>query len=232
MQMIFRDRIDAAKKLAEKLEWLKEEDEEEKGEGRREKKSSILILAIPRGGVVIDDIISRILNTKLDVVISRKIGAPYNPELAIGAVMPDGSFFPNTDIMNMLKVSQDYVNAETSIQMKEIERRLMYYRAGIKEYSNELQNKRVILVDDGIATGATILAAAQWIKKKQNCKKLVIAVPLAPRQIMDDLNEVADKVVVLHSPLSFEAVGQFYQDFSQVSDNEVKEIMSRHGYQI
>jgi putative phosphoribosyl transferase len=232
MQMIFRDRIDAAKKLAEKLEWLKEEDEEEKGEGRREKKSSILILAIPRGGVVIGDIISRILNTKLDVVISRKIGAPYNPELAIGAVMPDGSFFPNTDIMNMLKVSQDYVNAETSIQMKEIERRLMYYRAGIKEYSNELQNKRVILVDDGIATGATILAAAQWIKKKQNCKKLVIAVPLAPRQIMDDLNEVADKVVVLHSPLSFEAVGQFYQDFSQVSDNEVKEIMSRHGYQI
>jgi predicted phosphoribosyltransferase len=146
--------------------------------------------------------------------------------------MPDGSFFPNTEIMNMLKVSQDYLNAETSIQMKEIERRLMYYRAGSKEYSNELQNKRVILVDDGIATGATILAAAQWIKKKQNCKKLVIAVPLAPRQIMDDLNEIADKVVVLHSPLSFEAVGQFYQDFSQVSDNEVKEIMSRHGYQI
>jgi putative phosphoribosyl transferase len=165
-------------------------------------------------------------------VISRKIGAPYNPELAIGAVMPDGSFFPNTEIMNMLKVSQDYVNAETSIQRKEIERRLMYYRAGSKEYSNELQNNRVILVDDGIATGATILAAAHWIKKKQNCKKLVIAVPLAPRQIMDDLNEVADKVVVLHSPLSFGAVGQFYQDFSQVSDNEVKEIMSRHGYQI
>ncbi len=232
MQMIFRDRIDAAKKLAEKLEWLKEEDEEEEGEGRREEKSSILILAIPRGGVVVGDIISRLLNTKLDDVVSRKIGAPYNPELAIGAVMPDGSYFLNTEIMNMLKVSQDYINEETSIQMKEIERRLTYYRAGSKEYSNELQNKRVILVDDGIATGATILAAAQWIKKKQNCKKLVIAVPLAPRQIMDDLNEVADKVVVLHSPLSFEAVGQFYQDFSQVSDNEVKEIMSRHGYQI
>lgn len=104
----------------------------------------------------------------------------------------------------------------------------MYYRGGSKEYSNEPQNKQVILFDDGIATGATILA--QWIKKKQNCKKLVIAVPLAPRQIMDDMNEVADKVVVLHSPLSFEAVGQFYRDFSEVSDNEVKEIMSRRGY--
>src|SRR5918995_2926061 len=155
--MIFQDRFDAAEKLAEKLQWIKEENKEE---GIQRK--SIIILSVPRGGVVIGDVISRILDAKLDVVVSRKIGAPYNPELAIGAVMPDGSFFPNTDIMNMLKVSQDYVNAETSIQMKEIERRLMYYRSGIKEYSNELQNKRVILVDDGIATGATILAAAQW----------------------------------------------------------------------
>jgi putative phosphoribosyl transferase len=211
--MIFRDRIDAADKLAQKLEWLKEEDEEEV---RREKQSSIIILAIPRGGVVIGDVVSRILDAKLDLVVSRKIGAPYNSELAIGAVMPDGSYFLNTEIMNMLKVSQDYINEETSIQMKEIERRLTYFRGGSKEYGNELQNKRVVLVDDGIATGATILAASQWIKKKQNCKKLVIAVPVAPRQIIDKLNEVADKVVVLHSPLSFEAVGQFYQDFSKL----------------
>lgn len=224
--MIFRDRIDAAEKLAEKLEWLKKE------EGRGEKKSSIIVLAIPRGGVVIGDIISRILNAKLDVVVSRKIGAPYNPELAIGAVMPDGSFFPNENIIRMLKISEGYINAEIDAQMKEIERRLIYYRGGSKDYGNELQNKQVILVDDGIATGATILAAAQWIKKKQNCKKLVIAVPVAPRQTMDDLNKVADKVVVLHAPSSFEAVGQFYQDFSQVSDNEVKEIMSRREYKI
>jgi putative phosphoribosyl transferase len=226
MHMIFRDRIDAAEKLAEKLEWLKKE------EGRGEKKSSIIVLAIPRGGVVIGDIISRVLNAKLDVVVSRKIGAPYNPELAIGAVMPDGSFFPNENIIRMLKISEGYINAEIDAQMKEIERRLIYYRGGSKDYGNELQNKRVILVDDGIATGATILAAAQWIKKKQNCKELVIAVPVAPRQTMDDLNKIADKVVVLHAPSSFEAVGQFYQDFSQVSDNEVKEIMSRREYKI
>jgi putative phosphoribosyl transferase len=90
----------------------------------------------------------------------------------------------------------------------------------------------VILLNDGIATGATILAATQWLKNKQHCKKLIIAVPVAPRQIMDDLNKLADKVVVLYSPLSFEAIGQFYQDFSQVSDNQVKEIMNKHVYKI
>jgi putative phosphoribosyl transferase len=224
MNMVFRDRIDAAEKLAEKLQWLKQEDKEE---GRE--KNPIMILAIPRGGVVIGDIISRILDAKLDVVVSRKIGAPYNAELALGAVMPDGSFFPNESIIRMLKVSESYINAEIDAQMKEIDRRLISFR-GSKEYDNNLQYKTVILVDDGIATGATILAASQWIKKKKNCKKLIIAVPVAPKDISDKVNKVADTVVVLYSPSSFEAVGQFYHDFSQVSDNQVKEIMHRHGY--
>src|SRR5215208_3259159 len=139
MQMIFQDRSDAAEKLAEKLQWIKKEDEEEGIE-----RKSIMILAIPRGGVIIGDLLSRILNAKLDVVVSRKIGAPYNAELAIGAVMPDGSYFLNTELMNILKVSQDYINIETSIQKKEIERRLMYFRGESKEYGDELQNKRVI----------------------------------------------------------------------------------------
>ena len=224
MNMVFRDRIDAAEKLAEKLQWLKQEDKEE---GRE--KNPIMILAIPRGGVVIGDIISRILDAKLDVVVSRKIGAPYNAELALGAVMPDGSFFPNENIIRMLKVSESYINAEIDAQMKEIDRRLISFR-GSKEYDNNLQYKTVILVDDGIATGATILAASQWIKNKQHCKKLIIAVPVAPKDIADKVNKVADTVVVLYSPSSFEAVGQFYHDFSQISDNQVKEIMHRHGY--
>ena len=224
MNMVFRDRIDAAEKLAEKLQWLKQEDKEE---GRE--KNPIMILAIPRGGVVIGDIISRILDAKLDVVVSRKIGAPYNAELALGAVMHDGSFFPNENIIRMLEVSESYINAEIDAQMKEIDRRLISFR-GSKEYDNNLQYKTVILVDDGIATGATILAASQWIKKMENCKKLIIAVPVAPKDIADKVNKVADTVVVLYSPSSFEAVGQFYHDFSQVSDNQVKEIMHRHGY--
>ena len=161
MNMVFRDRIDAAEKLAEKLQWLKQEDKEE---GRE--KNPIMILAIPRGGVVIGDIISRILDAKLDVVVSRKIGAPYNSELALGAVMPDGSFFPNENIIRMLKVSESYINAEIDAQMKEIDRRLISFR-GSKEYDNNLQYRTVILVDDGIATGATILASFSVDKEEQ-----------------------------------------------------------------
>ena len=224
MNMIFRDRIDAAEKLAEKLLWLKQEEKEEGIQS-----NYIMILAVPRGGVVIGDIISRILNAKLDVVVSRKIGAPYNAELALGAVMPDGSFFPNENIIRMLKISEGYINGQIDTQMKEIDRRLMSFR-GSKEYSYDLQNRTVILVDDGIATGATILAASKWLKKKENCNKLIIAVPVAPKDIADKLKKVADRVIILHSPSSFEAVGQFYHDFSQVSDNQVKKIMHRHGY--
>ena len=223
MSMVFRDRIDAAEKLAEKLLWLKQEDKE------GIQSNSIIILAVPRGGVVIGDIISRILDAKLDVVVSRKIGAPYNAELALGAVMPDGSFFPNENIIRMLKISEGYINSEIDTQMKEIDSRLMSFR-GRKEYGKDLQYKTVILVDDGIATGATILAASKWLKKKENCKELIIAVPVAPKDIADKLKNIADRVVILYSPSSFEAVGQFYHDFSQVSDTQVKKILHRHGY--
>src|SRR5215216_5197648 len=182
MQMIFQDRSDAAEKLAEKLQWIKEEDKEEGIE-----RKSIMILAIPRGGVVIGDLLSRILDAKLDVVVSRKIGAPYNPELAIGAVMPDGSYFINQEIVNTLNIPQEYMQIQAHEQVKEIDRRLMGYR-GSKEYDNEIEDKIVVLVDDGIATGATMLASAQWIKNKQHCKKLVIAVPVAPpHEILDEL---------------------------------------------
>ena len=231
MNMIFRDRIDAAEKL-EKLEWLKEEEQD-----RGETKSSIIILAIPRGGVIIGDVIASELNAKLDVVVSRKIGAPNNPELAIGAVMPDGSYFINQEIINMLNISEEYIWIQAHEQIKEIDRRLMSYR-GSKQYDNEFEDKIVVIVDDGIATGATMLASSQWIKNNQHCKKLVIAVPVAPRTILDDLNQVVDdddyddEVIVLYSPLSFEAVGQFYHDFSQVSEFEVKEIMKKYGYRV
>jgi putative phosphoribosyl transferase len=114
----------------------------------------------------------------------------------------------------MLNIRQEYIQTQAHEQVKEIDRRLMGYR-GSKEYDNEIEDKIVVLVDDGIATGATMLASAQWIKNKQHCKKLVIAVPVAPpHEILDDLNQLADEVIVLYSPLSFEADGQFYQDFA------------------
>ncbi len=216
--VLFKDRTDAAKQLAERLHQLKNE--------IRENESSVIIVAVPRGGVVIGNIIASELGAKLDLVVSRKIGAPFNPELAIGAVMPDGSYFLN-DVAEMMNVSQDYIEYQIEKEVKEIDRRLIDFRGG-REYDNELEDKTVVLVDDGIATGATILASAKWIKDKHNCKQLIIAVPLAPREILEDLNRAADKVMVLYTPEPFGAVGRFYHDFNQVSDDEVKEMMKKY----
>ena len=216
--VLFRDRTDAAKQLAERLYWLKNE--------IQENKSSVVIVAVPRGGVVIGNIIASQLGAKLDLVVSRKIGAPFNPELAIGAVMPDGSYFLN-DVAEMMNVSQDYIESQIEKEVKEIDRRLIEFR-GDREYYNELEDKIVVLVDDGIATGATILASAKWIKDKHNCKQLIIAVPLAPREILEDLNRAADKVMVLYTPEPFGAVGRFYHDFNKVIDDEVKEMMKKY----
>jgi putative phosphoribosyl transferase len=215
--VLFRDRTEAAKQLAERLNWLKNE--------IQENKSSVVIIAVPRGGVVIGNIIASQLGAKLDLVVSRKIGAPFNPELAIGAVMPDGSYFLN-DVAEMMNVSKDYIESQIEKEVKEIDRRLIEFR-GDREYHNELEYKIVVLVDDGIATGATILASAKWIKNKHNCKQLIIAVPLAPGEILEDLKRVADKIIVLYTPEPFGAVGRFYHDFNQVSDDEVKEMMKK-----
>jgi predicted phosphoribosyltransferase len=156
---IFNDRIDAAERLASRLlESLKEA-----------KEGSLIILAVPRGGVVIGDIIASVLGAKLDIVVSRKIGAQFNPELAIGAIMPDGSSYLNYDIIRILNIPQDYIKIQSEIQVKEIEHRLMSFR-GSKEYGNEMEGKTVVLVDDGIATGATMLTSAQWIKNSKIVK--------------------------------------------------------------
>ena len=191
----------------------------------------IVILAVPRGGIIIGDIVASELAAKLDVVVSRKIGAPNNSELAIGAVMPDGSYFLNKEIIDMLNVSPEYIDIRANAQIKEIDRRLLSYR-GSKEYDNEYRDKIIVLADDGIATGATILASANWLKNKQRCRKLLIAVPVAPRSILKDLNQVADDVIVLYTPEDFMAVGAFYQNFAQIGDDEVMGIMKKHGYNV
>jgi predicted phosphoribosyltransferase len=188
----------------------------------------LTVLAIPRGGMVIGDVVASSLGAKLDIVVSRKIGAPFNSELAIGAVMHDGSFFPNEDVIAMLNVSQEYVDEQISIQKQEMERRLMRFR-GSKQY--HLQEKTIILVDDGIATGATIFAVINWLGN-QKPKRLIVAAPVAPKDTLDKLKEErqVDDVVVLQSPLAFSAVGAFYEDFSQVSDHQVIEIMNKYRY--
>jgi predicted phosphoribosyltransferase len=137
----------------------------------------------------------------------------------------------NKEIVDILNVSQEYIDIQANTQIKEIDRRLLSYR-GSKEYDNEFEDKIMVLVDDGIATGATIVASANWLKNKQRCRKLLIAVPVAPRSILKNLNQVADDVIVLYTPEDFMAVGAFYHDFAQISDDEVKQIMKRHRYNI
>ena len=180
--LLFADRTDTARQLAEKLIWLRDAIQElRKYYYNNDDDNPLVILAIPRGGVVIGDVISNRLGAKLDLVVSRKIGAPSNPEFAIGAVMPDGTCFLNARSAEVLQIPQQYIAAQTEEQMKEIDRRLEMYR-GSKEYDNELEGKIVILVDDGIATGSTIYSAAQWVKA-QKCKLLVIAVSVAVRVV-------------------------------------------------
>jgi putative phosphoribosyl transferase len=227
---IFIDRSDAAERLAKRLEWLKDETSGESIEPDKTS-ASVAVLAIPRGGVVVGDVIASILGARLDIVVSRKIGAPSNPELAIGAVMPDGSVYTNENIVNHLNVPQGYIDSQAIAQVREIERRMLRFRGNI-EYEESLKGKIVVLVDDGIATGATILAAAKWLKSRNFCKKLVIAAPVAPPSdsTLEALKNLADEVVILYTPEPFYAVGQFYKKFPQVSDDEVIEIMQKYGY--
>jgi putative phosphoribosyl transferase len=253
--ILFKDRIGAAEQLAKRVEESLDKNAvktrrelEQRKQQRKSNDYDVIILAIPRGGVVIGDVLSSILGAKLDIIVSKKIGAPSNSELAIGAVMPDGSYFLNEDIVGMLKVPLSYVTEQANIQKKEIERRLQNFRGqreGNSSYYNDydrFEGKIVVIVDDGIATGATMLSAARWLKTKQNCcKMLIVAVPVAPPSspsqqsssnddVVSRLHQIADKVIILHRPEPFYSVGQFYKQFEQVSDAEVREIMRRHGH--
>lgn len=233
MPILFNDRKQAGEQLADALEEYFNETKTDNFKLQSDKgtiNQSMIVLSIPRGGVILGDVIASRFNCNLDMVISKKIGAPNNKELAIGAVMPGGTYFINEYFIELLSVPPQYIQNEVQIQMKEIQRRLEEFR-GSDTYDRALEGKIVILIDDGIATGATIIAAAQWIKEsEQQCKKLVVAVPIAPGrdEIVDKLNQIADKVIILHAPIDFDAVGQFYSEFDQVTDEEVKAIMKKY----
>ncbi len=191
----------------------------------------VIVLAIPRGGIILGDIIANHFQCNLDVVISRKIRAEFNEEFAIGAMMPDGSYFLNEGITHLFNISQDYLKKEIDFQKKEIKRRLIEFRGDVS-YHDKFEGKVVVLVDDGIATGSTIIASAEWVKNHFNCKQLVVAVPVAPArdETVNKIANIADKVVILHMEEAFSAVGQFYRDFDQVSDETVKKIMKKYHF--
>ncbi len=201
---LFKDRVDAGKRLASALT------------GAVDKKA--IVLAIPRGGVVVAFEVAQKLKLPLDVILPRKIGAPGNPELAIGAITEDGSTFLDKNLMKYLQVSQAYVQNESKKQKAEIERRLKVYR-GDSQPPN-LKGRDVIIVDDGIATGSTMKAALSSVLKS-GAKKVVVAIPVGPPSTLDELKKQAYKVVCLQTPESFYALGEFYDSFVQTDDEEV-----------
>jgi putative phosphoribosyl transferase len=204
---LFNDRVDAGKQLSSALATLKSPD--------------AIILAIPRGGVVVGYEIARSLNIPLDVIIPRKLGAPSNPELAIGAVTEDGTVILNEALVSYLGVTEEYIKAESAKQRVEIERRLKVYR-GSTPYPN--LNRTVIVADDGIATGYTMKAALASVRKR-GAKTVVMAVPVGPASTIAEMQKEADHTICLHIPDSFYAIGQFYENFAQTTDGEVTRLL-------
>jgi putative phosphoribosyl transferase len=207
--MQFQDRRDAGQQLAEALVFLKD-------------REGLLILGIPRGGVVVAAEISCVLGAPLDVFIARKIGAPGNPELAIGAVSSSGEVVLDERLVAGLGVPPGYVEAEIARQREEIARRMIAYRGG--RPSPELMGKTVVLVDDGVATGATTLAALRTLRASDPAE-LILAVPVGPPDAITLLSAEADRVICLHTPEWFWAVGAFYVDFDQIADEEVVRLL-------
>ena len=187
----------------------------------------ITVLAIPRGGVIVGDAIaSKFKQGEFDIVIPRKLGAPNNPELAIGAVMQDRTAYLNENVIQMLQVQGEYIDGEIDRQVLEVKRRMSLYRDPSKPYN--IAERSVVIVDDGIATGATMMVVARWIRKFSPAS-IFVAVPVAPEDTVSKLTREGVKVQVISTPYSFGSVGQFYDNFDQVTDEEVREISMKWG---
>jgi putative phosphoribosyl transferase len=209
--MHFRDRVEAGQLLARELSWLRDE-------------KSVIVLGVPRGGVVVANEVAKALHAPLDVYITRKLGAPHNPELAIGALASDGSAFLDPDAMRSPGVTDEYVQSEIARQRKEIARRMTSYRGA--RPAPDLHDKTVVLVDDGVATGATVLASLRAIRQHRP-KQLILAVPVGAADSIASLQKEADRVICLYSPEVFWAVGSFYSDFHQTLDEEVIQMLAQ-----
>jgi putative phosphoribosyl transferase len=188
-----------------------------------------VVLALPRGGVPVGYEIAIALDAPLDVIVVRKLGAPGQPELGIGAVVDGDHHLSvlNEHVMSLLNVSADYLNREVALQLQEIRRRQELYRGG--HPPEKILGRTVIVVDDGIATGGSMRAALRGVRRA-NPQRLVLAVPVAPPDTIEFLRPEVDVVVCLSTPAFFHAVGQFYRDFSQTTDEEVIRLLdaARH----
>jgi putative phosphoribosyl transferase len=205
---MIKNRTEAGQKLAEKLQDIV-------------KGNNVIVLAIPRGGVVVGVEIAKKLGCMLDVVIAKKITPPDNPEYAVGAITHDGTIYYGPHWKQFSQVP----NFEKEIMIKklQVKKRLENFRANDKY---KIDGKTVILVDDGIATGATVFVLLKWLSK-QNIEGIILATPVIPANTFEEMTPSVNSIVALQIPNDFHAVGQFYQNFDEVSDEEVLNILKK-----
>jgi putative phosphoribosyl transferase len=211
--MIFEDRREAGRRLGVALI------------RRGYRNENTLVLGIPRGGLVVAEEVAKSLSAILDVIVTRKLRAPYQPELGIGAVVDGDHVILNEKLAHAVGASQDYLNREIAFQKEEINRRSRHYRGD--QPGSEIVGKTIIVVDDGIATGYTFRASLESLRERHP-DHLVAAAPVAARDSVEMLTAFADEIVCLHTPQSFYAVGAWYQNFDQVSDEEAVAILRRN----
>lgn len=209
---MFKDREQAGEILAKNLE---------KYRGK-----NLIVLAIPRGGVIVAKEVAKKLDAKLDLIISRKIGSPTDPEFAIGAVGPDRTILLNEEVVKEIGVTKGYIDRMKKIEGIEIDRRMKKYR-GTSEPLN-VKGKIVIIVDDGIATGFTMKSVIEFLKKMKP-KKIIVAIPVSSPDSVEELKEEVDEVICLESPHYFSAISQIYESFPQVTDEEVIKLLKNYG---
>lgn len=206
----FSDRREAGRQLAARL-------------GHYRGRSDVTVLGIPRGGVPVADEVARALGAPLDLWIAHKIGAPFNRELAIGAVTGDGTVLLDAELIHELRIPRKLVEEARDEELRAVRARAEKLRAGRAPLV--LEGRVVILVDDGIATGATTTAGLRALQQHRPARR-VLAIPVAPRAVVRQLAKECEELVYLDAPEVFVAVGYFYRDFGQVSDEEVREIVN------
>lgn len=208
---MFMNRIDAGRRLADRLRHY----------GNRR---DVLVLGLPRGGVPVAYEVAQALNAELDVLVVRKLGVPFQPELAMGAIASGGGVSLNDEVIAMAGVTARQFDRVRASEQKELERRERLFRGGRAPIA--VKGRTVIVVDDGLATGATMRAALAALRTLLPAR-LVVAVPVAPEDAAERVAGICDEFVCVETPYDFAAVGQVYQDFRQTSDDEVRELLGR-----
>src|SRR5215472_2428136 len=216
MEGAFSNRTEAGRLLAEKLE-------------KYANRNDVVVLGLPRGGVPVADEVAKRLHAPLDVFIVRKLGVPGFEELAAGAIASGGVRVLNEDVVRAIPFASEAIEAVTARETTELQRREQIYREG--RPAPELRGKIAILIDDGLATGATMRAAVKALRQ-HDAAKIVVAVPVGPPDTCQELSQQADETICLSTPPFFQAVGQYYEDFSQTRDDEVRELLTRAAQEI